>query len=632
MKRFIIGTAGHIDHGKTTLVRAMTGIDTDRLKEEKQRGISIELGFAPFTLPAGQKAAIVDMPGHERFIRHMLAGAFGIDIVLLTIAADEGVMPQTREHMDIIELLGVNQGVIVITKKDLVDEEWLMLMEEEVREYINTTILKDAPVIAVSAVSKEGMPELIQLIEELAAEVEEKPAFGQARLPIDRVFTVSGFGTVVTGTLWSGQLKVGDTLEMMPVQKPVRVRTLQVHNEKVDTAYAGQRVAVNLQGVEVADIKRGYLLATPAYLSPSYRVDTRLHLLSSSKRTLKNWNRVRFHLGTDETLGRVVLLDRDELQAGDEAYVQIVMEKPVVAYKGDRFVIRYYSPVNTIGGGIIIDGNAPKQKRFREDVLDELVIKEEGSLYDVILHELESHPEEFITVTELSKRTGSNQEQTNQELQQLVDDEKAIKIKDQVYISTYGVQVINARIVETLDKYHRQYPMRSGYPREDMRSRFFKQLNPKDFNLIIKQLEEEGSLSSHNNQLMLPQHVPQPGIREQESIEKIKQVMEEQMFTPPGLDELMAVSGRGEQDFGEILAYMIDTGVLVKVNQDTVFSNQAIEEGKKRLLAHFEQEKELSLATARDILNTTRKYALPLIEYYDRIRFTRRIGDIRVKI
>lgn len=632
MKRFIIGTAGHIDHGKTTLVRAMTGIDTDRLKEEKQRGISIELGFAPFMLPSGQKAAIVDMPGHERFIRHMLAGAFGIDIVLLTIAADEGVMPQTREHMDIIELLGVNQGIIVITKKDLVDEEWLMLMEEEVREYINTTILKDAPVIAVSAVSKEGIPELIELIEKLASEVEEKSAFGQARLPIDRVFTVSGFGTVVTGTLWSGQLKVGDTLELMPVQKPARIRTLQVHNEKVDTAYAGQRVAVNLQGVEVADIKRGYLLATPGYLSPSYRVDTRLHLLSSSKRTLKNWNRVRFHLGTDETLGRVVLLDRDELQAGDEAYVQIVMEKPVVAYKGDRFVIRYYSPVNTIGGGIIIDGNAPKQKRFREDVLDELVIKEEGSLYDVILHELESHPEEFISVSELSKRTGSNLEQTNQELQQLMDDEKVIRIKDQVYISTYGVQVINARIVETLDKYHQQYPMRSGYPREDMRSRFFKQLNPKDFNLIIKQLEELGSISSHNNQLMLPQHVPQPGSKEQESIEKIKKVMEEQMFTPPGLDELLAISGRREQEFGEILAYMIDTGILVKINQDTVFSNQALEEGKKRLLAYFEQEKELSLATARDILNTTRKYALPLIEYYDRIRFTRRIGDIRVKI
>lgn len=632
MKRFVIGTAGHIDHGKTTLVKAMTGMNTDRLKEEKKRGISIELGFAPFTLPSGQKAAIVDMPGHERFIKHMLAGAFGIDVVLLTIAADEGVMPQTREHMDIIELLGVKKGIIVITKKDLVDEEWLMLVKEEVKEYISATILKDAPLIAVSAVSKEGIPELIALIEQLAAQVEEKPALGQARLPIDRVFTMSGFGTVVTGTLWSGQLKVGDSMELMPAQKIVRIRTLQVHNEKVDTAYAGQRVAVNVQGVEVADIKRGFLLASPGYLTPSYRVDTRLHLLSSSKRTLKNWNRVRFHLGTDETFGRVVLLDRDELRPGDEAYVQLVMEKPVVAYKGDRFVIRYYSPVSTIGGGIIIDGNAPKQKRFKEEVLDELAIKEEGSLYDVILHEIEANPEELISMGELSKLVGSDQVQIEQELDQLVEDEKILAIKKQVYLSTLGLQLINTRIVETLGKYHRQYPMRQGYPREDMRSRFFKKINPKDFNLIIKQLQDEGTLLSHNNQLMLSEHVPRPGTREKESIDKIISVMREQAFSPPGWDELQTISGLKEKEFNEVLSYMIEAGILVKINQDTVFTRDAIEEGKRRLEEYFKQEKELSLATIRDILNTTRKYALPLVEYYDRIHFTRRVGDMRVKL
>ena len=632
MKRFIIGTAGHIDHGKTTLVKAMTGMNTDRLKEEKQRGISIELGFAPFTLPSGQKAAIVDMPGHERFIRHMLAGAFGIDIVLLTIAADEGVMPQTREHMDIIELLGINKGIVVITKKDLVDEEWLMLMEEEIQEYINTTILKNAPLLSVSAVTKEGLPELIKLIESLVPEVEEKPTFGQARLPIDRVFTISGFGTVVTGTLWSGQLQQGETVELMPVQRPVRIRTLQVHNEKTDTAYAGQRVAVNLQGVEVSDIKRGYLLATPDYLTPSYRVDTRLRLLSSSQRSLKNWNRVRFHLGTDETMGRVVLLDRDELLPGDETYVQIVMEKPIVAYKGDHFVIRYYSPVTTIGGGIIIDGNAPKQKRFKEEVLDELAIKEEGSLYDVVLHELESHSEELITIDELSKLTGSNQEQLEQELQQLIEDEKIVMIKDQVYISSYTLEAMNSRIVETLDKYQRRYPMRTGYPREDMRSRFFNKINAKDFNLVIKHLKESGTISSRNNRLMLPGWIIKPGDKEKESIEKIKGILEEQMFTPPGIDELRNMSGLSEDDFNELLAYMIEAGLLVKVNQEIVFSSQAIEEGKKRLTAYFEKEKELSLATARDILKTTRKYALPLVEYYDRIRFTHRVGDIRVKL
>ena len=329
MKRLVIGTAGHIDHGKTTLVKALTGIETDRLKEEQKRGISIELGFAPFSLPSGQRAAIVDMPGHERFIRHMVAGAFGIDMVILTIAADEGVMPQTREHMDIIELLNVRQGIVVITKIDLVDEEWLMLMEDEIRQYIDKSILKGAPIIPVSAVTGQGLDQLMATIEARAVDIPEKPVLDYARLPIDRVFTMSGFGTVVTGTLWSGQIQQGDTLELMPVKRPVKVRTLQVHNDIVNPAYAGQRVAVNLQGIEVADIRRGYLLASSGYLSPSYRVDVRLRLLPSSPRNLKNWNRIRFHLGTDEALGRIVLFDRDELHPEKSLMPRSVWKNPL---------------------------------------------------------------------------------------------------------------------------------------------------------------------------------------------------------------------------------------------------------------------------------------------------------------
>lgn len=632
MKRLIVGTAGHIDHGKTTLVRALTGIETDRLKEERKRGISIELGFAPFTLPSGQKAAIVDMPGHERFIKHMLAGAFGIDMVIFTIAADEGVMPQTREHMDIIELLGVEKGIIVITKKDMVDEEWLMLVEDEVNEYIKKTILKNAPIVTVSAVTGEGIDELLGTIEKLSDEVEEKPAFGHARLPIDRVFTIAGFGTVITGTLWSGQINVGDTLELMPVKRPVRVRTVQVHNEKVDTAYAGQRVAVNLQGIEVSDIQRGYLVASPDYLTPSYRVDTRLRLLSSSPRTLKNWNRVRFHLGTDETLGRVVLLDRDELQPGDEAYVQIVLEKPVVGYQGDPFVLRYYSPVTTIGGGTVINANAPKQKRFKEEVLDELAMKEEGSIYDRLLYELESRPEEVIPMEELIKTTGNSEEEIKDNLNQLLEDDKIIAIRQHEYISTYGLGLINDKIILNLKNYHRQYPLRKGYPKEDMRSRFYKGLNSKTFNLVLKHLEKEGTLVSESNRIQLPGHEPTPGAKEQEIINKIDSIMKEQLFTPPSLDELRNTLKIDEQKFQEIIAYMVNQANIVKINQDVYFSTQGVEEGKEIFNKFFDQEKELSLATARDLLNTTRKYALPLVEYYDRIRFTRRVGDMRVKM
>lgn len=633
MKRVIIGTAGHIDHGKTTLVKALTGIETDRLKEEKQRGISIELGFAPFNLPGGQKAAIVDVPGHERFIRHMLAGAFGIDMVLFTIAADEGVMPQTREHMDIIELLGVDKGIIVITKKDMVDEEWLMLVEEEIKEYANKSILKGCPIVAVSAISGEGIPELLKTIEEVAAEVIEKPVFGHARLPIDRVFSISGFGTVVTGTLWSGQINVGDSLELMPVKRTVKIRTLQVHNEKVTTAYAGQRVAVNLQGIDLSDIKRGYLLASSGYLEPSYRVNTRLRLLSSSSRTLKNWNRVRFHLGTDETLGRVVLLDRDELLPGEEAYAQIVMEKPIVAYKGDLFVIRYYSPVHTIGGGSIIDANAPRQKRFREEVLNDLAVKEEGSLYDIVLHEMENAGLEPISIQELARRTGSSESHIQEEIQQLLDDEKIIDTsgKGSAYFSSLAVQQMAAGMTVTIQEYLRKYPLRQGYPKEDMRSRFFSQLNPKVFSGLLKYFEENRVLQSQNNLISPPDYHPSPGEKEKRIMAEIIKNYQANEFNPPALEEIEAVKPLAENERHEILAYLIETGEFIKISENMYFTAAAIARGKELLTAHFSQEKELSLASARDLFNTSRKYALPLIEYYDRIRFTRRVGDMRIK-
>jgi selenocysteine-specific elongation factor len=633
MKRLIIGTAGHIDHGKTTLVKRLTGIETDRLKEEKQRGISIELGFAPFNLPGGQKAAIVDVPGHERFIRHMLAGAFGIDMVLFTIAADEGVMPQTREHADIIEMLGVDKGIVVITKMDMVDEEWLMLVEDEIREYIEDTILKGCPIVAVSSITGEGISDLLQTIEQVASTVVEKPIVGQARLPIDRVFTIAGFGTVVTGTLWSGQIHVGDTLELMPTQKTVKVRTLHVHNEKVTTAFAGQRVAVNLQGIEVNDIKRGYLLASSGYLTPSYRVDTKLRLLSSSTRTLRNWNRIRFHLGTDETLGRVVLLDRDELIPGGEAYVQIVMEKPVVAYKGDPFVIRYYSPVDTIGGGSIIDPNAPHQKRFKEEVLNDLAVKEEGSLYDVVLHELESSTQEPLSVAELAKRTGSSEQAIIAEIKQLIEDEKVVDIsgKGSYYLSYRGLELIYEQIVETITRYQGKYQLRAGYPKEDMRSRLFGKINPRVFNAMMKYFEEEGRIVTKNSLVGIPGYLPEPGEKEKQIISNIRNIMIDRLFSPPGLDEIRAISSLAEADLIEIITYLTEQGELVKINESVYFSKAAIENGQVLLNEYFTREKELTLAMARDIFDTSRKYALPLIEYYDKTHFTRRVGDIRVK-
>ncbi|MBO8159664.1 selenocysteine-specific translation elongation factor [Thermosyntropha sp.] len=632
MKRVIIGTAGHIDHGKTTLVKALTGINTDRLKEEQKRGISIELGFAPFVLPSGQKAAIVDVPGHERFIKHMLAGAFGIDMVLFVIAADEGIMPQTREHMDIIELLGVKKGIVVLTKKDMVDEEWLLLVEEEVREYVDKTILKGAPIVCVSSVTREGLDELLMEIEKVASEVEEKPAFGHARLPIDRVFSMPGFGTVVTGTLWSGQFNVGDTVELLPSGRQLKIRNMQVHGEKVNTAYAGQRVAVNLQGIEVSDIKRGDWLATPGYLQPSYRVDAKLRLINSTNRVLKNWNRIHFHLGTDEVLGRVVLLNCDELKAGEETYVQIVMEEPVVCHKGDPFVIRYYSPVTTIGGGIIIDANAAKQKRFREDVLQELAMKEEGSPGEMLLYELENNPLQIFSANELAKKTGGLSEDVIQELEKLKFAEKVVEISPKIYISNYGLKVIEEKILENLKVYHRKYPLRQGYPKEDMRSRFFSNINGKVFNQILKIYEDKGSIEVKNNQLMLKGHVPAPSEKEAAIIEKIKAEMRKNLFMPPDISEIKDKFNLSDEQVEEIISYLLEEGFLIKVSSDMIFTAEAVEKGKEILSEYFSREKELTLATARDLFKTTRKYTLPLVEYYDRIRFTRRIGDVRVKL
>ncbi|MDD4170142.1 MAG: selenocysteine-specific translation elongation factor, partial [Desulfotomaculaceae bacterium] len=389
MKHLIIGTAGHVDHGKTALVKAMTGVDTDRLKEEKERGISIELGFTSLELPSGRKAGIVDVPGHERFIKHMLAGAGGFDLVLLVIAADEGVMPQTREHLDIIQLLQVKKGVVVLTKADLVDEEWLELVTEEVREFLQDTVLEKAPLVTVSAVTGQGIAALLELLDHVAEETESKTAAGTPRLPVDRVFSVTGFGTVVTGTLVAGQLRVGDMVKVQPAGLTARVRSLQVHGKKVEVAGAGQRVAANLAGLEVEQVSRGSVVAGTDSLVPSHRLDVHLLLLDSADRPLKNRERVRFHIGSGETLGRVVLLDREELAPGATAYAQVELEEMVAAVKGDRFVIRSYSPLWTIGGGTVIDA-APgrKHKRFRSEVLGALATRERGTPEEILEHYL----------------------------------------------------------------------------------------------------------------------------------------------------------------------------------------------------------------------------------------------------
>jgi selenocysteine-specific elongation factor len=635
MKRLIIGTAGHIDHGKTALVRAITGIDTDRLKEEKKRGISIELGFAPLTLPSGQLAGIVDVPGHERFVRQMLAGAFGMDLVLLIIAADEGIMPQTREHLDIIRLLGINQGIVVITKKDLVDEEWLMMVEDDIKEYLADTELKDWPIIAVSSTEKEGVSDLLKMIEDLSVVVEEKPALGQVRLPIDRVFTMTGFGTVITGTLWSGRIRLNDNLQILPQELPVRVRTLHVHNRKVEEALAGQRVAVNLQGVDISDIHRGNVLITPGFLKPTFRISGNLRLLKNSPRSLKNWTRVRFHLGTDECLGRVVLLEHDELQPGEHGYVQIVMEEPVVVNKGDRFVIRFYSPVTTIGGGIVIDPHPPKQKRFNEAVLEEIAVKEEGDLEEVTLQELNKHPDKIMTAEELAAVINHSPTETRDVLNDLCEQGLAEHLKAEnreLYISTLGIEDTGQKINRVLEDYRKKYPLRPGFPREELRSRYFKQYPVKIFNALLSHLENKEILIADPRHVKLVGPALEPDPDAEKAIQKVMMMLDENPLAPPGLKEIQEEIAGSRHDPTEIISYLEDSGKIVKIAEGVYYSRTGLDLAWDKLCGHFNEKKELSLAEARDIWETSRKFALPLLEYFDRIKYTRRVGDNRIKI
>ena len=631
MKHLIIGTAGHVDHGKTMLVKALTGIDTDRLKEEKERGISIELGFASLTLPGGRHAAIVDVPGHERFIKTMLAGASGIDIVLLIIAADESVMPQTREHLDIIRLLHVNQGIVVITKIDLVEEEWLELVQEEIKDFLSDTVLKNAPIVKVSASTGHNMPELLAEIDRLAEVTKEKSTAGQPRLPIDRIFSVTGFGTVVTGTLVSGQLKVGDEIEVFPEELTARVRTLQVHGKSVDLARAGQRVAVNLSGLEVEQISRGNVLALSNNLTPSHRIDVRLLLLKEAGKELKHRARVRIYTGTIEVLGRVIYFDREELKPGEWAYAQLQLEEPAATAKGDRFVIRSYSPMYTIAGGTIIDGAAPKHKRYRQEIIDRLVTLEKGTPDELIEQYLADIPIP-VHINELAKATGLSQEQVQTALTELKNNQriKSIDERSGYATSIYRYQSWVLEIQKLLNQFHRQFPLREGYPKEELRSRKFKNLTPKLFQPILAELENDQLIKIQPQTIAAFDFLAQPDAEQQKQLESIEKAFFQGQFQPPGWEQVVTDLNIKDDIQQEFLQYLLRQGILVKISDDIYFHRDILNKAKQMLADYFKTNKEISIGEIRDLLTTSRKYAMPLLEYFDRQRLTRRIGDLRV--
>jgi len=634
MKHVIIGTAGHIDHGKTTLIKALTGRETDTLKEEKERGISINLGFTYFDLPSGKRAGIVDVPGHEKFIKNMLAGISGIDIVLLVIAADEGVMPQTREHFNILSLLDVKKGVVVVTKKDMVDRDWLDIVIEDIESYIKGTFLENAKIIPVSSMTGEGLHELVKEIDLLSEEVDEKDTFNCFRLPVDRVFTISGFGTVVTGTLISGSISEGDKIEIYPSGIETKVRNIQVHEQPVKSAFAGQRVAVNLSNVKVDDIKRGYVLSEIGCMDPSMMMDCRLNYLKDAERPLENRDRVRIYHGTAELLGRVIILDKEVVNPGETALVQIRLESSICAQRGDKYVIRTYSPMVTIGGGTIIDPNAPKRKRFDSKAINELLTKEKGNPEDIIQQVVLKNSNIFPNKAAIVKLSGRKDSSIENILDRLVSQRKLVQFTTSEGLCYAHIQYIDsiaAKMREYLEQYHLRNPLKYGMLKEEIKSRIFEgNVKQKIFDDLLLFLEEKKIVKTSSRYISLYDFE----IKLTQSQEKIRNKLIE-AYNIQGInvqkpEEIMANLGEDMNSVKMVFELLQDTGELVKINEEMTISKEAYENALGILKSFLRENKDITLAQYRDALSTSRKYAISLLEYFDQVKITRRVGDKRV--
>ena len=625
MKNVILGTAGHIDHGKTTLIKALTGRETDNLKEEKQRGISINLGFTYFDLPSKKRVGIVDVPGHEKFIKNMLAGACGIDIVLLVIAADEGVMPQTIEHLDILNYLDVKKGIIVLTKCDLVDEEFIELVKDDVREKTKGLFIEGAPIVEVDSVSRRGLDELVQKIDEISEDIEEKKTDAPSRMSIDRVFSVKGFGTIVTGPLIEGKISVDDEMTIYPSEKKVKVRNLQVHGCDVKTAYAGQRTAINLSNIKVSEIQRGDVIAQTGSVEESMMIDVNISLVEHCKKSLKHWDRIRIFHGTKQILCRIVPLNEDEIQYGESGYAQLRLEEKIVAKKGDRFIIRSYSPMDTIGGGVIIDTAPKKHKIYDESVIEALKIKEKGELKDILEEYLKLNLSNYITLKELVSYTGEKEEYVKEGLNALIDENKVFCVnKYYLHISHY--QKLKERVIDILTKYHKQYRLRNGILKEELRSKVDNSLKVKDMDVILNKMVEEKDIKVQDN-LVSNYDFEVKFNQKQLSIKKEI----EDKSRKNGLNSLMTKDDICNKNkfYEEVLEAL--TGETIQKLDDAYYIDKKVYENvKKDLLEYLNKNKEITVAQFRDITKSNRKISIVMLEHFDRNRITKRVEDKRI--
>jgi len=633
MRNAIIGTAGHVDHGKTALVRALTGVDTDRLKEEKERGLSIEIGFAPLRLPSGKLAGVVDVPGHERFIKNMVAGASGIDLVLLAIAADEGVMPQTREHLDIISLLGVRAGIVVLTKADLVDGEWMDLIEADLAEALEGTPLASAPCVRVSAVTGLGLDALAEAIDAAVGEMEDRDESGPFRMCIDRAFTMRGFGTVVTGTLDRGIVRRGDSAELLPSGRTSRVRHVQVHGEEGDEAHPGQRTALNLPDIEVGHIERGEVAAAPGSLRATHLIDVRLRLLESrghTTRCLANWQRVRVHLGTAEVMARVALLDVAEVEPGGEALAQLRLEAPTACAAGDRLILRSYSPQTTIGGGLVLDP-IPAEHRGprRREAARELHELEEGGPGAALAAAIAARQGEPFTVDEIADASGLAEEPAEEAIRVALAAGDLVPLAGGLLAEARALASAAEQLVAAVTRFHADHPLRQGVERGELRNAL--QSLPVGLYraALASALESAALVEAGANALRLPEHQPHVPPDAEPIVDRALAALSVAGLAGCSMADIEQEAGCSASAAAEVARYLRETGQASAV-ADRLVAVGSYDGALHVLLRHFEASETLTAAEFRDATGASRKPVVALLEHFDTIGVTIRQGDLRL--
>ncbi|MCF8111935.1 MAG: selenocysteine-specific translation elongation factor [Desulfobacteraceae bacterium] len=631
MKQIILGTAGHIDHGKTSLIKAVSGTDTDRLKEEKRRGITIELGFASIDLPSGLHIGVVDVPGHEKFVKNMVAGATGIDVVAVVVAADEGVMPQTREHMEICSLLGIRYGFVVLTKIDTVDDELLELVTEDVSDFMKGTFLEDSPIVPVSSVTAQGLDEFINTLDRYCAALPERPPIGIFRLPIDRVFSMKGFGTVVTGTLVSGRINTGEPVMVYPSGITTKIRGIQVHDRPVESSETGLRTAINFQGVDKHAINRGDVLARPDTLIPAYMVDLELQLLESAERPLKNRDRVRFHIGTSQVPCNIILLDREVLEPGETAPAQARLKRPLACVRDDRFVIRSYSPVRTLGGGRILNPAPPKHRRFRSETTEQLTRLLDPDPETLTAEHIAMAGYKELSFSELKVLTNLTDKALDAALSKLLSKRTVIQTErsEKRYVHYLALDDFRAAVTEKLSAYHGANPLKEGMPKGELRSKFPEIKTSRLFNQLINMLDREEVIARSDDSIRLAGHRITLQTDQSDLKEKILSLYAEKGLQPPYLKELPGLLNAKPAVVKNVLMHLVDEGSIVKVKEELFFHADAIRDLKARLVDFLSENGEITPARFKEMTKASRKYTIPLFEYFDAENITIRVGDVR---